>query len=772
MNDQKLYGGVRKIEDVYIVCAITEEEILASQNVTIMTILFAIFVLLTLVVTYAFFIANSGEKKEEICLFGKVYYSKMMVRKLLAVSCVGLVCVLGIAFYMQTIFSLSRQSMSNSQRVKEIETTVNRYDSEQKVVTKEYNASYLNKAQIAQFIISHKPEVAQREKLAELSGILFIDSINIFDDKGVQYMTNSTYTVFELSTTPGEQSYDFWKLLQGVDSLVQKAQYDDVSGDFHQYIGVTMRDENAIPTGFVQISVIPEKLKDVLDHMDISYVLENTKVGNQGIVFAVNKKDGTFEYYPVTKLIGREAKKYGLTKTQLADEYTGFLKVNGKKYYASCLEIGNYYIYTAELESTIGGNRLPLTVAAGGITLVALIILVIMLTTYRKIDEAEDSIQWEEDNHSGRVKVQMPEGIIKQTISATNRWQLRIVKWDKKSPEQKFVTVLKWMLGVFALGICIAVLMKEQFFDNNSVFRYVLDGKWARGVNIFAITGSLLIICVLAVIAMAIQYILTIMGRASGAKGETVCRLLKSLTKYVSVIIGLYYCLAMMGIDTATLLASAGILTLVVGLGAQTLVSDILAGLFIIFEGEFQVGDIVTIGDYRGTVVDIGVRTTKIKDGLQNIKVISNSSVSGVINMTRDYSFCSIDVGIEYGESLERVENVLEKEFPNIRKHIPAIKDGPYYKGVSALADNSVNLKIVVLCEEADRFRVERDLYREMKLLFDQYEINVPFPQVVLNQPVEFKKATEWEKMKARKFTESQKELSANLGLDEDNEEE
>ena len=165
----------------------------------------------------------------------------------------------------------------------------------------------------------------------------------------------------------------------------------------------------------------------------------------------------------------------------------------------------------------------------------------------------------------------------------------------------------------------------------------------------------------------------------------------------------MYYTLALFGIDTKTLLASAGILGLVIGLGAQSLVADILAGMFIIFEGEFQVGDIVTVGDWRGTVVEIGIRTTKIQDGGRNIKIISNKDVCGVINMTRDYSYAWVDLGIEYGESLERVENVLEQEFPNIRKRLPGIIDGPFYKGVVALADNSVNIRVMVLCSEGDR---------------------------------------------------------------------
>lgn len=135
----------------------------------------------------------------------------------------------------------------------------------------------------------------------------------------------------------------------------------------------------------------------------------------------------------------------------------------------------------------------------------------------------------------------------------------------------------------------------------------------------------------------------------------------------------MYYTLALFGIDTKTLLASAGILGLVIGLGTQSL------------------------------VVEIGIRTTKIQDGGQNIKIISNKDVCGVINMTRDYSYAWVDLGIEYGESLERVENVLEQEFPNIRKRLPGIIDGPFYKGVVALADNSVNIRVMVLCSEGDR---------------------------------------------------------------------
>ena len=88
------------------------------------------------------------------------------------------------------------------------------------------------------------------------------------------------------------------------------------------------------------------------------------------------------------------------------------------------------------------------------------------------------------------------------------------------------------------------------------------------------------------------------------------------------------------------------------------------------------------------------------------------------------------------------MENILQKEFPNIRKHLPNIIDGPFYKGVVALADNSVILRIVALCTEANRGQMDRDLNREIKLICDKYDINIPFPQIVVNQPTVIKQAS------------------------------
>ena len=541
--------------------------------------------------------------------------------------------------------------------------------------------------------------------------------------------------------------------------LIQDAQVNDLTGEYEQYIGVTLRDEEGNANGFVQICIEPSLLEDVLENMELTSVLRGIRVGNEGIVFAIDSENEKFVYYPTERLIGKSASSYGLTKSQMTDGYTGYLTINSESYYASSLGIGENYIYIAVPSGNVAGNRLPLTITSGAASLLALLIVFALLTFSRKEPE---KVQEEKNKitHGHMADVVMPDKTVKRTKSAASRWQNNVIEWKEKTPEQQISSVLKTLLAVLAVIICIAVLFQDTFFDSQSIFRFVLSGDWAHGFNIFAVTCSLMLICVGSVITMIAQRILSLLARTMGAKGETICRLLHNFLKYISVLALLFYCLSLFGIDTATLLASAGILTLIVGLGAQTLVSDILAGLFIIFEGEFQVGDIVTIGDWRGTVVEIGIRTTKILDGSGNIKIISNSDVTGVVNMTREFSYSWIDVGIEYGESLERVESILEDEFPNIRKRIPNILDGPFYKGVVSLGDNSVNIRIMVLCAEGDRIQMERDLNREMKLIFDRHNISIPFPQVVINKPAEFKEATTWEKLKSERFTKEQREAA------------
>jgi small conductance mechanosensitive channel len=347
----------------------------------------------------------------------------------------------------------------------------------------------------------------------------------------------------------------------------------------------------------------------------------------------------------------------------------------------------------------------------------------------------------------------LPSGRTAVTTTAAARWDNRRIPWHERSPEQKLITMLSFVAGLLIVYILLVVLGADSIFQENSIIRYILHGGWDRGFNIFAFSSCAIVLLSLSLVVSVFHIPVRIISSLLGARGETIGHLMLSVIKYGGVIGGFFYCLYLCGIDSSKLLASAGILSLVIGFGAQTLIKDILAGIFIVFEGEFRVGDIVTIGTYRGTVMDIGLRTTKILGVDGNIKIFNNSEISGVLNMTQEASYSLTYVSIEYGQDIEYVEEVLRRELPHIPKDNPAIMEEPVLLGVVELADSGVKLLIQAKCNEKDIGGVRRYMNREILKIFYKYNINVPFNNITFS-PLE---------------TEGRKTLEDLLSRDKDN---
>ena len=327
--------------------------------------------------------------------------------------------------------------------------------------------------------------------------------------------------------------------------------------------------------------------------------------------------------------------------------------------------------------------------------------------------------------------------------------------------------MLKCIAAVIVLAYAIIMLCGKFAFDPMNNF-------W-RSLNIFGKAGEY------NAIIRIVSYIIFCLGASWIAravlklvssplkKGRAIVDMFCSLIKYAAVIVLLFFVLKTLGVDTTAILAGIGILGLVVGLGAQPLIADILAGLFIVFEKVFDVGDIIVVNGFRGTVKEIGIRTTQIVDAGGNIKIINNAKLQEVINMTDQLSLAICDIGIEYGESLERVEAILKEQLPKVKEAIPDIIDGPFYKGVAELGNSAVVIRFVANCDEGTKYQVERDMNRQFKLLFDENNINIPFPQVVVNKPISFEDATTHQKKQADKFVEEQKTLSKGIADSEIN---
>ena len=284
--------------------------------------------------------------------------------------------------------------------------------------------------------------------------------------------------------------------------------------------------------------------------------------------------------------------------------------------------------------------------------------------------------------------------------------------------------ILKYVFILVMIGLTITAYMFRD--DINTFFAQELTGNETLNL-ILHYTPNVIVsiqIIVLAYVINTVFKLLSKMGFGLTDKAKTVLNLIYSLLSWVVIIASVLWILSVWGVDTSTLLAGAGILALVIGLGAQSLIADVLAGIFIVLESKYVVGDIVVIDGWRGKIISIGIRTTELQDICGNIKIINNSEIKSVINQTKLKSIAHVHINITSAKPLEEVENLILSNLQEIRKNIPAITDKIIYKGVTNITDITTELLFGAQCYEEDLYQVQRDLYRELKLLLDKNQID------------------------------------------------
>ena len=223
--------------------------------------------------------------------------------------------------------------------------------------------------------------------------------------------------------------------------------------------------------------------------------------------------------------------------------------------------------------------------------------------------------------------------------------------------------------------------------------------------------------------------------RLKDYRAETVKGLFLNIVRYAVVIFAVIFGLNILGADVLTVIASLGILALIIGFGAQSLIEDMFAGFFILFEGRFYVGDIISVEGFRGTVKSIGIVSTQIEDIGGNVRIINNSNIRTMTNLSNAPSVAVVNVGIAYGADLAKAEDAVKalcEKLPGMYPDLFPVS--PRYMGVEELNDSSVDLRVIADVDESNIYNARRALNRELKLVLDAAGIEIPFPQVVVWQ--------------------------------------
>lgn len=209
-------------------------------------------------------------------------------------------------------------------------------------------------------------------------------------------------------------------------------------------------------------------------------------------------------------------------------------------------------------------------------------------------------------------------------------------------------------------------------------------------------------------------------------KKKTYLRLFNNILKYLLIIITCVIVLQVNGVNVTSIIASLGLVSVIAGFALQDALKDIIMGINIVIEDYFSVGDVLKIGKVEGKIIEIRLKSTRMKDiNNGNIFVISNRNISEALNLSEQLD---IDIPIPYEEKIIKMEEIIDMMLEKISKLENVIK--VEYKGLNEFADSAIYYKIRIFCKPEFKPQIKRDANRIIKLELDENNINIPYKQI------------------------------------------
>ncbi len=217
----------------------------------------------------------------------------------------------------------------------------------------------------------------------------------------------------------------------------------------------------------------------------------------------------------------------------------------------------------------------------------------------------------------------------------------------------------------------------------------------------------------------------------------TLWRVVRSLFAVAVIVVVVLTIMAIWGIPIGPLVAVGTVVGVALGFGAQDMVRDFIAGFLIVAEDQFSIGDVVTIADATGTVEEIQLRVTVLRDLEGRVHYVPNGQIKVATNYTQGFSQVVVDVSVAYKENVDNVIDVIQSELEDFAaspEWSELLTDEPVILGVNELGDSSVDLRVLLVTTPDDRWSVKREFLRRIKNRFDAESIEIPFPHLTVMQ--------------------------------------
>lgn len=712
---------VLKMETAQLMQGMDDQVAAGLGFMLVMAVLYLVFI------TSVYSVMTSGIMTEE----KKKKYSPARIRIItVSYGILSTILVFGFCVYVRALSSLYQEIEESGSILTVLDQKLDDMQEYEEILDKAKKNLYMEYGTRAAYMIDRFPQLNNKESLEEINSIIGSRFMILFDREGKEISSSADYINMELGDPKADHptsTADFRKILNGVPGIAHSTFKDEVIGEELDLVGVRTNDAKSGQYGVLLLAFEPED-KERRRSAATNDIMQALIPAGE-ICFTVDLTTQKITHTTINDLIQSNMTigQAGLKESMLNGYVTDFITISGIKHFCvSSMDADENvvrYILTPDETLFSNGVRLGLVYA------ISYALLFLILSLYLQSGYTNEKIRVIEAAQAEAANAANEEKGRKENNSPGRKWErmkATLAHWlGAATPVRKASLVLKGFLALEIVSIIRRRISSVGLEQEDALIYYILQGKWSRGLNLFALTAMILLALSITLGLMFVHFIIATIGKMLNPRGQTICQLISNMFSYMGILVFLYFALSYVGVDTNAILASVGVLGIGLSMGARDLIADIFAGVSTIFEGEYQVGDIVNINGYRGTVEEIGVRSTRIIGRGGNERIFSNKDITSVINLTKMNSWVAITIRVDVSYPLQDVEDILSEKLPVIGQNCKYIITGPIYKGVLSVEAGFAVLSIIAECREDNYHKVERVLNREVLLALREKQVPV-----------------------------------------------
>lgn len=620
-----------------------------------------VFLLTLLILGFIWFCAmrlrKQGEDiqdQQQCQQFTKDYYINLPVaRHTATLLLIGLVLIAVIAAHLPLLNSYSKHNAKMENNLNSFVSEMQLSDQEWAKISDLFRDMVVNRATLLAEMKDMMGSSFDENTLSELVRDMDFVSAVIYDETGTAVMSTDGYIGYTLSQNPEDDEYALWTLLNNAEVTLMHEKMDG-SG---YYVAVRRLDA----PGVICATLTDSALRAMREQTDINTALLRMNTDTYAKVY-VSAADPETLLWATSSSAKLRSLPNNLPEIALQSRYFGTQQIGGEEYYVNTMNDDEHIIISAERNATL---TKPMTGVLARImpgSLLLAIMILFMSCVYREIDD------WLKDDYTH----------ILTRVFSTERGEVK--QKDLELDETLKKMTARLIALVFAA--LIALYLFDTLLAKNPISDYLFSNLRDHRINVFSLTTIMLSAAFAAIGVLLLKKLLNILSGRMNPRAMTISNLIASIVQFAVILVVAIYALYQVGVDTTVILTSAGVLTLIIGYGSQSVVSDLVSGLFLIMEDQVRIGDVVILNGFKGIVKHIGLRTTTL-ELYNNMKVVNNSQMVGFINLSRFTAGAHWTMSFSVDQDLDQVQTLIMENAERFQKACKNhILEGPIYIGM------------------------------------------------------------------------------------------